>query len=110
MRKSVFISVLLVSGCVSTSGIVPYGKDTYNLTNKNYGNYAALRGDTLRKANEYCSGLGKSFQPQREEKSSIDGGFAPVWTYELTFRCLSEDDPEFVRPVMQSDPDVIIKQ
>jgi hypothetical protein len=101
---------LILSGCASSSrsGIAPYGRDTFNVTNSDY-DYPQLRRETLDEANSHCRSIGKNFTPYSERKSSRDGGFARIFTFDMTFRCLSSDDPEYGRPVMENTPDVLIK-
>ena len=111
MRNLMMIGVMVVlSGCSSTGGqAVPYGKDTFNITQSNYGSYPKLRNDTIEAANLHCQSIGKAFSPVDEIKSSIDGGFAPLYTLDLTFRCLSEDDPNYRRPDVKARPDIMIE-
>ncbi|MGR3318991.1 MAG: hypothetical protein ACUZ8O_11000 [Candidatus Anammoxibacter sp.] len=111
MRNLMMVCVMVVmSGCASTGGqAVPYGKDTFNITKSNYGSYPKLRSDTIQAANSHCQSIGKLFSPVEETKSSIDGGFARIYTLDLTFRCLSEDDPSYRRPDVKVRPDIVIE-
>lgn len=103
-------AALTVIGCASTGGkVVPYGKDTFNLSMSNYGSYPKVRADTIQVANQHCVSLGKLFSPVTETKSSRDGGFAPIYTLDLTFRCLRADDPNYRQPNMEQSPDVLIE-
>lgn len=109
-RVSIATICLAFAGCAATtSGVSPYGKDTFNLTNTKFSNYPELRKETLEQANAYCISIGKNLSPYSENKSERDGGFAPIYTLDLTFRCLSTADPDYLRPNMEETPDVLIK-
>ena len=87
---------MLVS-CASTSEIVPAGKDTYIVSGMNEMTSGRQVKSTLyKKANAYCEALGKKVLPLNESVS--------IYSAELRFRCLTEDDPEYVRPIMKSVP------
>ena len=107
-RRSTFIlslSVLLAS-CVSTSPIVPMGKDSYMITGSGNG-YPSSRGQSkalaAQQANEYCANMKKLIVVRRMDSDM----FGTVTT--LVFSCVNEDDPEYVRPNLRRDPTTIIE-
>jgi len=93
---------LMVAACASITDVVPAGKDTYVVAGDSEINSgASVKTDLYKKANAHCETMGKKLLPVNESVSSQAA--------ELRFRCLEEDDPEYVRPVMESVPNVRIE-
>jgi hypothetical protein len=91
------------SGCVSTSEIVPAGKEGYMISGA--ANGGAVSGQSIiaatMQANEYCAKQGKVMQI----RNTNNGGSAG-WGGEhsnLIFSCLAVDDPEYARPNLRKD-------
>ena len=66
MRKIIlFVISAILGGCVSTSGVLPMGKDTYSLTVSVSGsgwdadNATKAKKEAVTQANEYCKNLNK---------------------------------------------------
>ncbi len=100
----VAIAALMITACNTASEIVSAGKDTYLVVGN--GNVLEISGaaqlpDLYKKANVHCETMGKKLLPVNQSTSS--------YTAELRFRCLEEDDPEYVRPNMESVPNVRIE-
>jgi len=93
MRKIIFIAVaLILSGCVSTSGVLPMGKDTYSLTVSVSGsgfdadNATKAKKEAITQAADYCKNLGKEVLVQNVSgRSLVSGGSV----YDIIFQCLN---------------------
>jgi hypothetical protein len=82
------ILVLLLSSCVSTSQVMPYGKDTYAVTAADSGSGLNTSGDmkmrAIAAANDYCMKLGKRMRPV---ESSERGNTLVGASSALVFAC-----------------------
>lgn len=99
------IATLFIVGCASVTEVVPAGKDTYVVAGDD--SLEAISGASIKmslykKANTHCEMMGKKLLPLNESVST--------YAAELRFRCLDENDPEYVRPVMESVPNVRIER
>ena len=98
----------LLSGCVSTSNVLEMGRDTYSVssTADGFRSAAAARESAFQKGTEKCGSQGKKFMfmNERTARTRMDVDT----TVNVTFRCLSEDDPEYRRPSIEQTPDVVI--
>ena len=99
-------TTLILTGCTTYTEIVPSGKDTYVVAGSSELYSAAeIKVELYKKANAYCESMGKSLVPLNESTT-------PSYTLEqadFRFRCLYKNDPEYVRPVMESVPDITIE-
>lgn len=106
---SAFAVLLTLPGCVTSSSVVPFGKDTYMIEAS--GHWAAPSEHPLiyaaQKANAYCEKMGKVFMPDHESGTAA-AGLTPA-TGQLIFRCLSKNDPAYRRTNMRPDANVIIE-
>lgn len=66
---------------------------------------SAQRG-AITQASEHCSGMDLLLSPVSSQTSD---GYGEEAAYQLVFRCLSEDDPEYQRPNWGVTPDVVIE-
>jgi len=104
-KKVIIISsISLLGACATSTNVVPAGKDTYLIAGDD--TWGTISGEKIKtnlyqKANSYCEERGKKVQPLDESVSS--------YSAELRFRCLSEDDPDYRRPVMETVPDFKIE-
>ena len=105
-------SVLFLYGCVSisSSGVFASGKDTYTVTSTGEGairgrvpSMGALMRQAYEEANAFCQARGKVMQPVGTVKHPYGAYF------ELTFRALDPDDPEYQRPILETVPDAKIE-
>ena len=96
MKKVSMIPILLtLAACVTTSEVVPTGKDTYLLTSSARGGLdpGAQVIAATKKANEYCEARHMKMVVQKLDTSGV-----PMWTPErstLAFACVSADSPEY---------------
>jgi hypothetical protein len=103
-------SVLTLAGCgVSTSEVVPVGRDSFMLTSTARGGlYAGQeRTESAKAANQYCDALSKHMVIRRIDTNGI-AGLGPV-TSNLVFSCVTSDDPEYQRPNLRRDPNVVVE-
>lgn len=99
----------LIAGCVSSSDVVPAGKDSYLVTGRANGGLNAGKGiiHATQQANAYCA---------REQKFMIirhveTTGNAAIFgeTASLIFSCVDQNDPEYKRPNLRKDPNTVIE-
>jgi len=88
MKKiAVIAAVALLTGCVTTSKIVPAGTDTFMISaaNDTCGNCTPPEIRATEQAVAYCKSLGKSAGIKDTQKQTFDIGFGHRVT--LTFEC-----------------------
>ena len=113
MKKVLIPGVLaflfILPGCVTSSGVVPFGKDTYMIEAN--GHWAAPSErpliNAVKEATAYCTSIGKEFEPDQTMVQAARG-LQPA-SGQLIFRCLSKDDPQYQRTEMRPAPNVIIE-
>ena len=105
-----FITLLLASflltSCASTSDVIPVGKDTYTLAKSSAGmgkGGVTLKAALVKKASKFCA---------KEEKlllltdvTLVEQSVGRPASAEIIFRCLYENDPEYVRPSVNYNHD-----
>lgn len=104
-------TLIFMTSCAASSGILPAGPDTYTVTER----FSAIRGGSLTaqkvsmtEASQFCTQQGKEFFPLDMEE--LPGMTTPVNTgYSVTFRCLNPGDPELQRPNFQPSPNLVIE-
>jgi hypothetical protein len=116
MNKVITVLLMLVflSGC-ATGKVVQTGKDTYMITGCTSTPFS--KGDAVLAklygiANKYCSSKNKQLYTVKTECSNW-AAFARWSTAVLTFKCLSENDPDFVNKIddtVKTDVDVRTKE
>jgi hypothetical protein len=104
MKKSFYLLIFcFLSGCgVTTSEVVPAGKDTYMISGHGYaigGPEAML--ELYKAANRYCLGLERHFLPVSTNTVPFDQRSSSV---SMNFRCLLAGDRELERPMMRIEP------
>jgi hypothetical protein len=107
MKRIAVLFILIMAGCVSTSDIVPAGKDSYMVQSSARGGLVmgSENVNALKAANAYCAGMGKVMQIRRTDTSTSLNYAAAS----LIFSCLSADDPEYRRPDLRKDPTTVIE-
>ncbi len=105
MRYLIYAAALTLAACVTTSEIVPAGKDSYMITGAARGTHSGEAIAALKAANAYCDKLGKHMTIRSEETGySLD-----YRAMNLIFSCLDANDPEYKRPDLRRDPTTIIE-
>lgn len=105
------IAVASLIGCATVqSGVVPIGKDTYQLsmTGVGFATQANTNMKALKAANAYCDKMGKHLVFQHSSESGVYG-FSPRQD-NLVFLCLDANDPGYARTNVQRDPSVVVQQ
>jgi hypothetical protein len=102
--------VLTLAGCASSSGVFQSGKDTYTVVVSQRGSWASM-GDLTKQAyaeaNGFCEARGKAMQPIATHAHARALGSEGY--FELTFRALDPNDPEYRRPTLETVPDTTIE-
>jgi hypothetical protein len=114
-RRSIFVGVatLFMAGCVNPStDVMPMGPDTYTVTGSSNLGIANAHKDALRKANAYAEKKGLNMIPV-STRSASEGNMmswsGTMYSFELTFRLVSNNDPEYRRPNLQPVPTTVIQ-
>lgn len=99
----------LLTGCVSTSEVLEVGRDTYSVTSTSDGfrSAAAARESAFQLGAKKCNSLGKHFALVNENSERTRMNIDTTST--VTFRCLADNDPEYQRPDVRKDPNVVIE-
>lgn len=108
MKRTYLAAVIMLScslsGCASTSGVMPMGPDTFSVSSDNP-SAAAAKQSALSQAQGHCASLGKEIMVTNTETAVIRNRAV----YDVTFRCLSPGDPKLTRPSYTKNPDVVIE-
>ena len=109
ISAAVIITAVSLTGCLSTSQILEVGRDTYSVsaTGDGFRDAASTRQSAFEAGSTKCAALGKRFMLVNESTARTRMGIDT--TVNVTFRCLSENDPEYVRPNIRQAPDVVIE-
>jgi len=104
------LSIASVAACgVTTTEVVPAGKDSYMIAGTATGSIAAGRSlvAATKAANEYCAKLSKVMIIRRTDEGG-SAGFGGEHS-NLIFSCVNENDPEYQRPDLRKDPTTVIE-
>jgi hypothetical protein len=94
------LCVFAMTGCAVASEIVPMGKDSYMVMSpETIGGHGRII--VLEAANKYCAS-----QNTHMIVRTID---ANAMTVSLTFSCVYDNDPEYQRPNLKKDPNIVIE-
>jgi hypothetical protein len=113
LLTAALVSVVLLAGCATSTGILPAGPNTYTITEK----YAPIRGggdeaerSALTRANEFCTQQGREFVPNNmDQAGNLSNPYGPTG-YTVTFRCLSPNDPAVANYHLGQAPNIIVEQ
>ena len=105
-NKTIVIAVaLFISGCTSSSGVIPDGKDAYRISHlgdTGFTNSNTLQKDTYKEANAFCASKGKVVETLNMESKQARpmGGWpeASLW-----FKCVSRDLPQKAKSKMYQE-------
>lgn len=111
-RARLFMVLLItgfLAGCVSTTNILDMGKNTYSISATADGmrSAASARESAFGAGKVWCTKKGKRFLLVNERAESTRMGTET--TVSVTFRCLREDNPDYIRSNIRQWPDVIIE-
>ena len=101
MRVTMLLVALALSGCMTTSRPLGIGRDTYTVsaTGDGFREAVAVRQSAFEAGRDLCEKQRKHFSLVSETKSTMRMGIDT--TIDIIFRCLSETDPEYLRPEPQ---------
>jgi hypothetical protein len=110
MKKIIFI-VLFVSGCATSSGVIPIGLDTYMIARSQKGFDTIggqVKADVYKEAIAFCTKLKKNVQIVKVSQKDMVP-FTSDAQAEIEFMCLDKDDPELTRPNLKKEADILIE-
>lgn len=100
IRALIVLGLPLLIGCAVASDIVPVGKDSYMVTApETIGGKGRIL--VVNAANKYCASQDSHMIMRRMDASGL--------AVSLMFSCVSEDDPEYQRPNLKKEPNIIIE-
>jgi hypothetical protein len=101
-------AAVALAACVSTSKVVPMGKDSYMITALGQGAPAAGTQSVaaVEQANKYCAAMHKVIVVRRMDTQNATIGSQST---NLVFSCVDENDPEYQRPNLRKDPTTVIE-
>ena len=105
------IASATLAGCASTTpGVVPVDPDAYRLSvsGERYQTQADINYKALTAANEYCDKLSKHMMFRQSTESS-EHSWSPK-REDLTFVCMDEKDPAYMRASVEREPPVVAQQ
>ena len=112
MKIIPFVSLLVLAGCASNSGVVPIGRDTFMVSREasplstGSGNSKA---EAFREANQYCTNQNRLLQVVNTIESKPPYGNGNLPKAEVQFMCLDAKDAELARPKLRKEADTIIE-
>ena len=112
MKIIPFISLLVLAGCASNSGVVPIGRDTYMVSRQvatMLSGSGTVKADAYREANQYCTNQNRSLQVVNVSESKPPYGDSNLPKAEIQFMCLDAKDAELARPKLKKEADTIIE-
>lgn len=111
MKSINFLVLALLTGCATSTGVVPIGQDTFMISGsgKSPGGYSGseVKAASYREASQYCTSLGKKLQVVNTRQN--DQSFGVNATAELTFMCLDATDAELSRPKLRNEANQVIE-
>lgn len=100
---------LALTGCVSTSEVVPAGRDSYMVSGSVRGGMLAGNSviEATKTANAFCAKQSR-VMILRHTQTDGNAGFGGEHS-SLLFSCVDESDPEYRRPNVRKDPTTVIE-
>src|SRR6185312_11513652 len=92
----ILLSAILISGCKTSSGVVPLGQNVYMITRTTKGFVGAsapVKAEALKEANDYCQKHGKVMKVIKTVQKDMKP-FRSDAAAEIYFKCLDPNDPE----------------
>jgi hypothetical protein len=91
LKRIASIALLLFTGCASTTGVVPAGKDQYMISREDNGpasSLGAIKAQVFQEAGAFCAGQGKAMEIVRE--NDVPRSFGQFPQTSLQFKCISQ--------------------
>jgi hypothetical protein len=85
-------TVILLTSCVTSTGVMPFGRDTFTVTveSEDMGMGAAQK-KAISEATKFCQSQGRHFL----HKDTSIATSTDKDVYSLTFKCVDENDPAY---------------
>lgn len=106
VRRYAELSLLLLSGCAVSVGVVPVGPDTYMVSERRapvLGGGPEAQRVALLEANGFCEQQGRVFAPVAMGPVGNAYSLYGPSGFTTTFRCLPAGDPAAAKPVLGPD-------
>ena len=116
--KTTILSIviaLVLAGCATSPStskfdkVIQIGGDTYTINEHSSRGPNVARTAALQLANKFASSKGKYMVLLNERSSSLPGDWGYTYTYEMNFRVVGEDDPEYYKPTYKAVPDIVVE-
>ena len=91
MNRIIPITLFLLAGCASTTGVVSAGKDQYMISREDNGpasSLGAIKAQVFQEAGAFCAGQGKTMEIIRE--NDVPRSFGQFPQTSLQFKCISQ--------------------
>lgn len=108
LTSGLVLTVAMISGCATNSGVMSLGPDTYTITtgaDMFRGGGTGAKQAALSESQQYCTKLSKEILVTNMRESRIAGGKS----MEVIFRCLPKGDSGLIRPTYEKSPDTVIE-
>jgi hypothetical protein len=105
MRSLLLVGALLALAACVTGKVIAIGPQSYTLSATRCGLCEPVAGYVTEQASNYCAE-----QHRFLILRNIDGNHMQPWTpgsATINFSCVTQDDPEYVRPIMRKDDGVV---
>jgi len=106
---SAITAAVFTSACGTvprSSGVMQLGPDTYRVSARaSLADVTESQKMAFTEAKQFCGTLKKELLVIATDRIEATGG----GPYEITFRCLMENDPALIRPTLERAPDTVIQ-
>jgi hypothetical protein len=104
------LAFAVISGCAVTSAVIPAGQDAYHVSvvGARYETQTDANLKALRIANDYCGNMSKHVMFRQSTESSEHPWSAKQ--EDLTFVCMDDKDPAYMRAAVDRAPTVVAQQ
>ena len=92
------VMVVVISGCITSSGVVSTGPDSYMISRTQWGfrGPGVVKAAAIKEADAYCKKKGKAIMVTKTVESGVKFGSEPA--AEVYFKCLATNDPALIQP------------
>jgi hypothetical protein len=109
-KLAMVVAALGLSACAATYDVAKLGPDTYTVSSAASparGGASGARSLALARAAEYCQQMAREVMVinMAGQTTNIHG----AGSADVSFRCLTANDPQLVRPSYERSPDVIVQ-
>ena len=112
LRAIPLVSALCLGACAVSTGILPAGPNTYQVTERMVpvrGGIAGAQAKAMAESDAFCRSQGREFLPT---DTNADPHNLPLegLGYSVTFECLRADDPRLAQGGSTRAPDQVVDQ